>query len=90
VPTPAATAIKQLQDAGKPLRPGQSIRMLYTLGVPRARAWDLPGPFDPRTVNIPRYESLLQRAVQTILEPFMGSDFSSVISPSRQLPLAME
>jgi DNA polymerase II len=88
--TPAATAIKQLQKAGKPLRPGQSIRMLYTLGVPRARAWDLPDPFDARTLNIPRYESLLQRAVQTILEPFIGTDCLSIMSRFRQLTLAID
>jgi hypothetical protein len=48
--------------------------LLYTRGIPRARAWDLPNAPDPRTVNIPRYRRLLTRAVDTILESVIGMD----------------
>ncbi len=73
-PSPASAALQQLENAGKSLRPGQSIRLLYTLGIPRARAWDLPHAPDPRTVNISRYQRLLTRAVETILESVIGTD----------------
>jgi len=73
-PSPVSTALAQLKDAGKFLRPGQSVRLIYTLGVPRARAWDLPTAFDPRMVNIPRYQRLLDRALKTVLEPVMGTN----------------
>ena len=66
-----ATALKQLDLFGKTLRPGQPLRFVYTLGIPRAIAWDLPTTFDPDRVNIPRYTQLLGRAVDTILEPIM-------------------
>ncbi len=71
-PSPAAVAAAQLQEAGKPLRPGQTVRLLYMRGEIRARAWDLPGPIDPRTIDIPEYQKLLLRAVETIEGPFRG------------------
>jgi hypothetical protein len=37
-----AAALLQLEAAGKSLRPGQNVRILYTLGRPGVRAWDLP------------------------------------------------
>jgi len=75
-PSPVSTALEQLEGTGKSLRPGQSVRLVYTLGLPRARAWDLPVEFDPRTVNIPRYHDLLERAVDTVMEPLVGMDRS--------------
>lgn len=65
-----ARAVEQLQSAGKTLRPGQSVRFVYTRGKPGVRAWDLPEPPDPATIDIPRYSTLLLRAAHTILEPF--------------------
>jgi len=73
-PSPASVALGQLENAGKSLRPGQPVRLLYTLGIPRARAWDLPNAPDPRTVNIARYRRLLTRAVDTILESVIEMD----------------
>ena len=70
VVSPAAAALKQLQLAGKSLRPGQHVRFLYTLGKPGARAWDMPTHSDLRTVDVTRYRELLLRAAHTILEPF--------------------
>jgi DNA polymerase-2 len=91
-PVPAFSALQELERAGKSLRPGQTIRLIYTLGSPRARAWDAETDFDPRTVNIPRYRRLLDRAVDAVLEPITGTpgawlaqavqlDFDHVPSP---------
>jgi DNA polymerase-2 len=66
--SPAARAAGQLAAVGKQLRPGQSVRFLYTLGKPGVYAWDLPEPPDPRTINIPRYQELLLRAAETVLQ----------------------
>jgi DNA polymerase-2 len=70
-PTPSAAALGQLEEAGKSLRPGQSIGFLYTLGRPGARAWDLPEQADPRAMDVKRYRRLLMRAVNHVLEPVM-------------------
>jgi DNA polymerase-2 len=72
VPSPVSTALEQLENTGKSLRPGQSVRLIYTLGIPRARAWDLPAAFDSRTLNIPRYRRLLSRAIDSVMEPITG------------------
>jgi DNA polymerase-2 len=68
--SPVARAVAQLQSAGKSLRPGQSVRFVYTRGKPGVRAWDLPEPPDPATIDIQRYTTLLLRAAHTVLEPF--------------------
>jgi DNA polymerase-2 len=70
--SPAAAALQQLEAAGKSLRPGQNVRLLYTLGYPGARAWDLPEPPDPCTVDVRRYQRLLLRAVDAVTESFGG------------------
>lgn len=69
VPSPAARAAAQLVAAGKTIKPGQRVRFLYTIGEPGVRAWDLPTPPDPRTVDVSRYETLLRHAVRTVLGP---------------------
>jgi len=66
VPSAAAIAAKQLEQAGKFLRPGQIVRFIYTLGEPGVRAWDLLEQFNPKTINIPLYKILLNRMMQTI------------------------
>ncbi len=75
-PVPAFSALRDLERAGKSLRLGQTVRLIYTLGFPRARAWDAATDFDSRTVNIPRYRRLLDRAVDTVLQPITGEDTS--------------
>jgi DNA polymerase-2 len=65
-PSPAAIAARQLEQAGKFLRPGQIVRFIYTLGEPGVRAWDLVEIFNPKTVNIRIYKILLNRMMQTI------------------------
>jgi DNA polymerase-2 len=68
-PSPAARAVWQLQAAGKGVRPGQRVRFLFTLGKPGVRAWDVPEKHDPRCVDVKRYQTLLKRAVETVLAP---------------------
>jgi DNA polymerase-2 len=74
-PSPAARAVRQLMDAGKTVRPGQRVRFLFTLGKPGVYAWDLPaaesspGCPDARCIDLARYRTLFERAMQTVLEP---------------------
>ena len=70
-PSPAAVAALQLAECGKHLRPGQVVRFLYTLGKPGVRAWDLPGELDSRTIDVARYSTLVERAAETIFQPFL-------------------
>jgi DNA polymerase-2 len=83
-PSPAARAVWQMQAAGKVVRPGQRVRFLYTLGKPGVSAWDVAAQPDIRSVDLPRYRTLLQRAIQTVLDPiqqaFPGAEL--IISPS--------
>ena len=72
--SPAARAALQLAAVDKHLRPGQSVRFLYTLGEPGVYAWDLPEPPDPRTLDLPRYQELLLRAAETVLQITTGGE----------------
>ena len=72
-PSPAARAVKQLQATGRTVRPGQRVRFLFTLGKPGVHAWDVPDQPDPRSVDLPRYRTLFNRAVQTVLAPIQQS-----------------
>ena len=65
-----ATAIRQLEAAGKSLRPGQTVRFVFVMGSCRVRAWDLPSLPDVRSLDTHRYIELLMRAVETVLTPF--------------------
>lgn len=69
-PSPAARAARQLKDAGKVVKPGQRVRFLFTLGSPGVWAWDLPGRFNPASVDARRYRDLLLRAAAEVLAPF--------------------
>jgi DNA polymerase II len=84
--SPVARAVEQLQSAGKSLRPGQSVRFVYTRGKPGVRAWDLPDPPDPATIDIQRYTTLLLRAVHTVLEPF-GIQAEALPGLAQRLPV---
>jgi DNA polymerase-2 len=72
-PSPTALAARQLAEHDKDMRPGQVVRFLYTLGRPGVRAWDIPGELDGRTIDVARYSTLLDRAAETILQPFLSS-----------------
>jgi len=73
-PSPAARAAAQLQAVGKTLRPGQSVRFIYTLGRPGVYAWNLPEPPNPASVDVSRYTTLLLRAASTVLSPLGVSE----------------
>ena len=72
-PSPAARAVRQLEACGKVVRPGQRVRFLFTLGKSGVQAWDVPIQPDIRGIDIPRYRTLLQRAVDTVLAPIEQS-----------------
>ncbi len=71
-PSPAARAARQLQGAGKTVKPGQRVRFLYTVGSPGVCAWDLPCPPSPRTLDLLCYRDLLLRAAHEVLDPFLA------------------
>jgi hypothetical protein len=70
-------AARQLAEYDKDLHPGQVVRFLYTLGKPEVRAWDIPGDIDSRTIDVARYSTLLERAVETIFQPFLSDGIES-------------
>jgi len=70
VPSPGARAVMQLQAAGKSVRPGQRVRLIFTLGRVGVHAWDLPHPLDQDAVNVDYYQELLLRAAANLLQPF--------------------
>ncbi|HPO85105.1 MAG TPA: DNA polymerase domain-containing protein [Candidatus Hydrogenedentes bacterium] len=71
-PSPAARAALQLQAIGREIAPGQSIEFLFTRdGV---HAWELDERLDSRRLDITRYFSLLDRAMQTVLDSFASTD----------------
>lgn len=72
-PSPVARAVRQLQQAGRDARPGQKVRFLYILGDPGVHAWDLPQRPDPHRLDLARYRTLFQRAVDTVLLPVQQS-----------------
>jgi len=84
-PSPAARAVWQMQAAGKLVRPGQRVRFLYTLGKPGVSAWDVPDQPDIRSIDLPRYRALLQRAIQTVLVPIQQAVPGAVASPCLSL-----
>jgi DNA polymerase-2 len=68
-PSPAARAAAQLAAAGKPLRAGQRVRFLITLGEPGVHAWDLPQPVNPAVLDLRRYAELTLRAAASVVQP---------------------
>jgi hypothetical protein len=50
------------------------VRFIYTLGKPGVYAWGLPEPFDPRSVDVRRYATLLVRAAAAVLFPLGVSE----------------
>ncbi len=72
--SPAARAAAQLQRAGKEIRPGQRIRLLYLRGRPGVHAWDLPEPPDRRCLDLDYYARLMLRAAEAVFLPLGGKD----------------
>jgi DNA polymerase-2 len=69
-PSQAAKALVQLRGIGKDKRPGQRVNFIYTRTEPGVFAWDLPEKPVFEIVDVKRYERILNRAVETILQPF--------------------
>jgi DNA polymerase-2 len=67
-PSPAARAAQQLAEVGKTMRAGQSIRFIITRGKPGVHAWDLPAEVDRKSIDVQRYQTLLYRAIRTVLD----------------------
>jgi DNA polymerase-2 len=76
-PSPTALAARQLAEHDKDLRPGQVVRFVYTLGKPGVRAWDVPGELDGRTIDVAHYSILLERAAETIFQPFSSNEIGT-------------
>jgi DNA polymerase-2 len=68
-PSPAARAALQLRVEGKEVTAGQSIRFMYTRGGCGVHAWELEEKLDYRRLDTKRYCTLLERAIQTVLDP---------------------
>lgn len=85
----AFSALRQLEQAGKTLRPGQTVRLIHTLGLPRAHAWDAQMDLDPHRINRKRYGTLLDRAVEAVLQPITNGEISWYTGVS-QLALDLE
>jgi DNA polymerase elongation subunit (family B) len=68
-PSPVARAASQLQSIGKNIRMGQRIQFIYAKTEQGVCAWDLPEPFNPTLIDIPKYKELLFRAVYEVLQP---------------------
>ena len=73
VRSPAAIAARQLEAIGQPIRLGQRVPLIYTLGSPGVCAWNAHIPLDSHSVNCAYYCELLIRAAGAILQP-MGVD----------------
>ncbi|MDK2981188.1 MAG: polymerase [Chloroflexota bacterium] len=65
----AAIAAQQLEDIGQPIRLGQRVPLVYTLGKPGASAWHERIPLDPRSIHYAYYGRLLVRAANAVLQP---------------------
>jgi DNA polymerase II len=91
-PSPAARAARQLQESGKNIAPGQSMRFVYTRGQPGVWAWDEVELLDKRRVDVERYTELVQREVETVLgaisnqQKFQFFSGTSILSRQLQFP----
>ncbi len=68
-PSPAARAALQLQSKGRQLAPGQSMEFLFARNVSGVHAWELEEALDSGRLDTKRYCNLLDRAIQTVLDP---------------------
>jgi DNA polymerase-2 len=74
VPSPVARAARQLQAIGRNIRMGQRLQFIYARTRQGVCAWDLPEPFNPALIDIPRYKELLFRAVHEVLQPLGATE----------------
>ena len=88
--SPGARAVMQLQAAGKSVRPGQRVCLIFTRGGAGVHAWDLPRPPDPAAVNVDYYQELLLRAAANLLQPFGLDEGALLIWMRGDLGLQLE
>jgi len=70
VPSPGAKAAMQLEAAGKSVRPGQRIKLIFIRGQNGVYAWDLHQPPPVSALDMDYYQTLLLRAAANLLQPF--------------------
>ncbi|HAX69204.1 MAG TPA: hypothetical protein DCY14_06340 [Anaerolineae bacterium] len=75
-PSPAARAARQLQVHGRQFAPGQSLEFLFAHNESGVHAWELEEALDSRKLDTKRYYRLLDRAIQTIVDPVRSHMFS--------------
>ncbi len=68
VPSPEAFAVRQLEF----LQSRLTVRFIYALGELGVHTWDLEQPLDPQQVGIHVYKTLLDRAMETVMLPFVS------------------
>lgn len=68
-PSPAARAALQLQAHGRQFAPGQSLEFLFARNATGVHAWELEEALDSGKLDTKRYYKLLDRAIQTVLNP---------------------
>lgn len=68
-PSPAARAALQLQAHGRQFAPGESLEFLFTHNATGVHAWELGEALDSGRLDTKRYCRLLDRAIQTVLDP---------------------
>lgn len=68
-PSPAARAAIQLQAHGRQFAPGQSLEFLFARNGTGVHAWELEEALDSGKLDANRYYKLLDRAIQTLLDP---------------------
>jgi DNA polymerase-2 len=72
-PSPAARAARQLQAYGRQFTPGQSLEFLFARNGTGVHAWELGETLDSGRLDTKRYYRLLDRAIQTILNPVINT-----------------
>jgi DNA polymerase-2 len=68
-PSPVARAARQLQAAGKAVRPGMYVPLLFLRGAPGVHAWEQSGLPPASALDVDYYSRLLLRAASTLLGP---------------------
>jgi len=72
-PSPAARAARQLQAQGRQFAPGQSLEFLFARNASGVHAWELKEALDIGKLDTKRYYKLLDRAIQTVLNPLSSN-----------------
>jgi DNA polymerase-2 len=90
-PTPLSTAVTQLEALGKPVRPGQVVKFLYTRGKAGVLAWRAGQPLSVEGVAVDKYIQLIARAASNVLQPLGATErgLMDVLGASGQLPLGI-